>query len=97
MPVTRHGGNLPDPHPQWLAEWRKVHADWIASKENTSEDKRLGGEYIRMSDLIRTTPAKTVQGVIAQLECLFEDFGYAMGEQELVTLRVVLTSLKGMV
>ena len=65
----------PDPHPQWLEEWRIAHTAWLKAEELSPDEQKNGDEAKRLSNLITGTQATTPAGLRAQLLWLIEDVG----------------------
>jgi hypothetical protein len=71
-----------DPHPEWLAEarrlWSLVHAPGFrpgADLARTAEWAR----FVGLIGLIGSTPARTLPGAVAQLELVAHEWGRSSG------------------
>lgn len=102
------GAVAPDPHVEWFKQWKAAHDEWCVAATGDDEDwdmstvARTAKEQVRLSDLIRTTPAKTIHGIQVQLDYMFADFfgGGSPGvdaDRECVALKTVCKAMKAMV
>lgn len=92
----------PDPLPGWFEEWRRNRASWTAmvmETDETPESEALWDRRMELERLIANTPAKTKEGIAAQIGWVIEEAGNDMvfdGHRE--ALEMALAGLKrGMV
>ena len=72
----------PDPHLAWAFHATRLLAERELARNDDARD-RLTDEIGRLWDLIGSTPARTLAGVLAQLECLNDQLASGCsGEQK---------------
>lgn len=90
----------PDPHIEWLRQWREIRAQWhdsisLNKTHEAPECLALWEKMIGIEDLLTATPAATVAGVSAQMRWAVEDSeGGYFSEQHDAMFRLASASLE---
>ena len=79
---ARLGGRADDPHPEWLAEARRlralVHAPGL--RPGVGPARTAGwARFVGLIGLIGSTPARTLPGAVARLELVVHERGRSSG------------------
>ena len=64
-----------DSHPEWLARWWKAWDSITDAVDDTPQEAALFDELERLSILLCNTPARTSEGLLAQVSWMEADLG----------------------
>ena len=64
-----------DSHPEWLTRWRKAWDAITDEVDDTPEEAAMFDELERLSILLCNTPARTPEGLLAQVSWMEADLG----------------------
>ncbi|MCW9044569.1 MAG: hypothetical protein OQK05_14620 [Pseudopelagicola sp.] len=76
LPVAGAGTASPvDPHVTWYEQWRKAWDAITDAVDDTPQEAALFDELERLSILLCNTPARTPEGLLAQVSWMEADLG----------------------